>query len=902
MARRRRDERPEIDPTSSDDEARSPRGDASRSGVGASWLEARRRADRRPPRGAEGAGPKSTDAASERPAEPKRRGGFIGFALHSGGPQIVGGAGRVDREAASNRRGPAAQDDAIVDDESVEDDATTEQAQIAGPAAGAIDDARPARDGRPAASFEEAAEPDDAALAIDAEDDPWLDADFDAFDDAPSIDAVRRDWAAPADDDLGPGDHAAVEEKAETPVAARDGDENDASAAPMPNGGAFARMLAARSAVAELPTDTPAPTDDAAATEDADLEADGAMIVEQADPVGPAPEETSPVDATAETDAQADDEGAPAAAAGEIDLGAEAVERDEQDPSAPQDVEKAAPDEEAPPAEEPAAAAAPGAASDVAPAATPAVAAVAIETPADKLRRRAAEARAARSADAASDRSASTSRGAAQRPAPVPEDPAAAAERAAFVSENSLGALLYGARASLGLRDLSALEAELKIKARVLSAIEAVDVERLPGDAYLSGYVRTYAARLSGALPLSPDAAWAKFQAERAAKLGLDAPSPAAAGPKTEDRPSAPEPAQRKLSAPEDAIRRAAEAARRKEALAATKAPERRYAPLSERLGAAAAAARAATDGESVRELAAERARAIRDARRKASAAAASGSALAGPFSAKALQNDRTWPVAGAVGLAVAAFGYLAWMWLADAQRVSPLDETDAPAVLDETLTAPTEASDVARPAADAYAAGGALSGTDAAAAPASAAPPMRDVDPDGASSLALEDQTAPDDQTATDPAGEQAPLDGDGARPQPVLADVGAEPAPTEAPATVAADETATVADAVEAPAAEPPPLSVVALSETWIRLRTANGEVLFEGVLQAGATVAAPDGRGPFELRSGNAGGVALRLGDAAFGPLGAVGAVGTFTVRADADALAALATPIDGDASGL
>lgn len=94
-----------------------------------------------------------------------------------------------------------------------------------------------------------------------------------------------------------------------------------------------------------------------------------------------------------------------------------------------------------------------------------------------------------------------------------------AAERAAFIEENSIGSLLIGARATAGKHDLKAVERDLRIKARYLQAIEALDVAALPKEAYLAGYVRSYARYLKDYLPLTPEEAFNKFRQELDEKI-----------------------------------------------------------------------------------------------------------------------------------------------------------------------------------------------------------------------------------------------------------------------------------------------------------------------------------------------------------------------------------------------
>lgn len=146
-------------------------------------------------------------------------------------------------------------------------------------------------------------------------------------------------------------------------------------------------------------------------------------------------------------------------------------------------------------------------------------------------RRRAASASSAR-ADAAPAREK-------PREPEVEIDPERAAEdaaaRAEFISENSMGSLFIGARMTAGKMDLKGVERDLRIKARYLEAIEALDLAALPKDAYLAGYVRSYARYLKEYLPLSPEDAYQKFRAELDAKI-----AEAAAAPQPEPEPEEP--------------------------------------------------------------------------------------------------------------------------------------------------------------------------------------------------------------------------------------------------------------------------------------------------------------------------------------------------------------------------
>jgi len=61
-----------------------------------------------------------------------------------------------------------------------------------------------------------------------------------------------------------------------------------------------------------------------------------------------------------------------------------------------------------------------------------------------------------------------------------------------------------------------------------------------------------------------------------------------------------------------------------------------------------------------------------------------------------------------------------------------------------------------------------------------------------------------------------------------------------------------------------------VVTNGEAWIQV-TDGGRLLFEGTLPAGGTYEVPADAAAPRLRAGNAGAVFLKVGDAAYGPLG-------------------------------
>lgn len=72
------------------------------------------------------------------------------------------------------------------------------------------------------------------------------------------------------------------------------------------------------------------------------------------------------------------------------------------------------------------------------------------------------------------------------------------------------------------------------------------------------------------------------------------------------------------------------------------------------------------------------------------------------------------------------------------------------------------------------------------------------------------------------------------------------------------------------------PPPVDIVALKPSWVRVYFADGSVLFEQVLDAGQSYRIPPGVEGALLRTGNAGGIYAKIGDDAFGPMGRSGGV--------------------------
>ncbi|MCV6584566.1 MAG: DUF4115 domain-containing protein [Marinibacterium sp.] len=127
--------------------------------------------------------------------------------------------------------------------------------------------------------------------------------------------------------------------------------------------------------------------------------------------------------------------------------------------------------------------------------------------------------------------------------------------------------------------------------------------------------------------------------------------------------------------------------------------------------------------------------------------------------------------------------------------------------------------------------------------------------------SLSQIDSTAPDRAVTLDLGIRQA------------LADVqGVAPGGPDGPA-VAPPQGPAVPQVVEDLA---PTLRMVTVRPSWVRVRAADGSVIFEGIMQPGESFDIPATEEPPTLRAGESGAVYFALGDAHYGPVGAPGAV--------------------------
>ncbi|MEO9898189.1 MAG: DUF4115 domain-containing protein, partial [Paracoccaceae bacterium] len=69
---------------------------------------------------------------------------------------------------------------------------------------------------------------------------------------------------------------------------------------------------------------------------------------------------------------------------------------------------------------------------------------------------------------------------------------------------------------------------------------------------------------------------------------------------------------------------------------------------------------------------------------------------------------------------------------------------------------------------------------------------------------------------------------------------------------------------------------LRMVAVRDSWVRVRAADGTVIFEKVMLPGETWEAPLTEEAATLRTGNSGGIYFAMGDKFYGPVGPSGAV--------------------------
>ena len=98
------------------------------------------------------------------------------------------------------------------------------------------------------------------------------------------------------------------------------------------------------------------------------------------------------------------------------------------------------------------------------------------------------------------------------------------------------------------------------------------------------------------------------------------------------------------------------------------------------------------------------------------------------------------------------------------------------------------------------------------------------------------------------------------------------------------------TGAEGPQVTAAGPGAVSLVAVRETWVRVRDAGGSTIYETVMKPGERYQLPVTEEPPTLRTGNAGGVYFDVAGQTYGPVGADGVVVSGVALASADVIGA------------
>ena len=95
-------------------------------------------------------------------------------------------------------------------------------------------------------------------------------------------------------------------------------------------------------------------------------------------------------------------------------------------------------------------------------------------------------------------------------------------------------------------------------------------------------------------------------------------------------------------------------------------------------------------------------------------------------------------------------------------------------------------------------------------------------------------------------------------------------------------------------------PQLAILAVQPAWVRVRSADGNVIFEKILSAGEEYTLPQLEAAPTLRAGNAGSVYFKIGDEVFGPAGGSGGVAK-NIALSSDSLSVAYSQADPDADG-
>jgi len=230
----------------------------------------------------------------------------------------------------------------------------------------------------------------------------------------------------------------------------------------------------------------------------------------------------------------------------------------------------------------------------------------------------------------------------------------------------------------------------------------------------------------------------------------------------------------------------------------------------------------------------------------------------------------------------IAGVGYGGYTLVQNIQRVGFEPLPQAPEVVAQAPIISEPKVDLAapRPAADAYAANGALARTlGAADAPLLSLRdgPISSIDPAHYGAFAAAVPSPRVDEPA------QRPIDSaDDAIIAAFFAETSAErhiagATPHTAAQRVAADMSQPVgAHRAGFPSQDASGVEIHVTDTAWLRVRSGERTVVFEGILKPGESYRLPDRLAGAELRAGNAGAVYVLMGGTAFGPMGAPGQV--------------------------
>ena len=132
------------------------------------------------------------------------------------------------------------------------------------------------------------------------------------------------------------------------------------------------------------------------------------------------------------------------------------------------------------------------------------------------------------------------------------------------------------------------------------------------------------------------------------------------------------------------------------------------------------------------------------------------------------------------------------------------------------------------------------------------------------------------------------------------------AAPSPEAAPSVAGTGVDRALAEALQQPAVPQvvedlgPTVRMVAAYPSWVRIRSAEGATLFEGIMEPGDTYDIPATEVPPTLRTGESGAIYFAMGTDCYGPVGARGEV-TSNLALDRTRLAELMAPVNPEDNG-